>query len=92
MSKCKKNYRIRKYSRVLVAHTYNPSYSGGRDQEDRSSKTAWANSSRDPILKNPIHHNIRSGGVVQGADPEFKPQYCRKKKESENMILSLQQS
>jgi hypothetical protein len=25
--------------------------SGGRDQEDRSSKPAWANSSRDPVLK-----------------------------------------
>jgi hypothetical protein len=29
----------------------NPCYSGGRDQEDRSLKPAWANSSRDPILK-----------------------------------------
>jgi hypothetical protein len=27
-----------------VAHAYNPSYSGGSDQEDRSSKPAWANS------------------------------------------------
>jgi hypothetical protein len=26
-----------------VAHTCNPSYSGGRDQEDCSSKPAWAN-------------------------------------------------
>jgi hypothetical protein len=29
---------------VLVAHTYNPSYSGGRDQENLGSKPAWANS------------------------------------------------
>jgi hypothetical protein len=34
---------------VLVAHICNPSYSGGRDQ-----KAAWANSSRDPILKKPF--------------------------------------
>jgi hypothetical protein len=34
-----------------VAHTYNPSYLGGRDQEDRSLKPAGANSSGDPILK-----------------------------------------
>jgi hypothetical protein len=27
-----------------VAHTCNPSYSRGRDQEDRCSKPAWANS------------------------------------------------
>jgi hypothetical protein len=36
---------------VLVAHIYNPGYSGGRDQEDRGSKPAQANSSLDPILK-----------------------------------------
>jgi hypothetical protein len=34
-----------------VAHTYNPSYSGGRDEEDQGSKPAWANSLQDPILK-----------------------------------------
>jgi hypothetical protein len=36
----------------LVAHTHNPSYSGGRDQEDHGSKPAWANSFWDCILKN----------------------------------------
>jgi hypothetical protein len=36
-----------------MAHACNPSYSGDRDQEDRSSKPAWAKSSQDPILKNP---------------------------------------
>jgi hypothetical protein len=34
----------------LVTDTCNPSYSGGRDQEDRSSKPAQARSSR-PYLK-----------------------------------------
>jgi hypothetical protein len=34
-----------------VAHACNPSYSGARDQEDCSSKPAWANSS---YLKKPI--------------------------------------
>jgi hypothetical protein len=29
-----------------VAHTCNPSYSGGREQEDRGSKPAWSNSLR----------------------------------------------
>jgi hypothetical protein len=37
-----------------VPHTYNPSYSGGRDHEDRGSKPALANSSQDPISKTPI--------------------------------------
>jgi hypothetical protein len=36
---------------VLVAHACNPSYSGGRDQEDCSLKPAQGNSSRDPISK-----------------------------------------
>jgi hypothetical protein len=39
------------HSWELVVHSCNPSYSGGRDQEDLCSKPAWANSSRDPILK-----------------------------------------
>jgi hypothetical protein len=37
-----------------VAHPCNPSYSGGRDQEDHSSKPAQANSSTRPYLKKPF--------------------------------------
>jgi hypothetical protein len=33
---------------VLVAHARNPSYSGGRDQEDGGLKLAQGNSSQDP--------------------------------------------
>jgi hypothetical protein len=33
---------------------HNPSYSGGKDQEDRGSKPAQTNSSQDPISKKPI--------------------------------------
>jgi hypothetical protein len=40
-----------------VAHACNPSYSGGRDQEDQGLKPAWASSSRDPISKTPITKN-----------------------------------
>jgi hypothetical protein len=32
---------------------YNPSFSGGRDQEDHSLKSAQANTSQDPISKIP---------------------------------------
>jgi hypothetical protein len=42
------------YSQAPMTHTCNPSYSGGRDQEECSSKSAWANSFPDPISKNPI--------------------------------------
>jgi hypothetical protein len=61
-----------------VAHTYNPSYSGGRDQENHISKSAWANSSGDPILKKPYLEK-RADEVAQGVGPEFKPQHHKKK-------------
>jgi hypothetical protein len=51
----------------------NPNYSGGRDQEDSSSKPAQANSSKDPVSKIPI--TKRTGGVAQCEGPEFKLQY-----------------
>jgi hypothetical protein len=56
-----------------VAHTYNPSYSGGRDQEDHGLKPAGANSSQGPILK--IQNTKRAGGVVQVVErlPSMKP-------------------
>jgi hypothetical protein len=41
-------------SQVLVAHTCNPSYSGGRDRKDHDLKPAQANSSRDLISKKTI--------------------------------------
>jgi hypothetical protein len=43
---------------ALVAHTCNPSYSGGRDQEDCGLMPAPANSFREPILK---IHNTKQG-------------------------------
>jgi hypothetical protein len=33
---------------------------------------------RDPISK--VSNTKRAGGVAQGTDPEFKPQYYKKKK------------
>jgi hypothetical protein len=41
-------------------------------------KPAQANSSRDPILKNPITENW-AGGMAQGEGPEFKPKHHKKK-------------
>jgi hypothetical protein len=61
-----------------VAHTCNPSYSRGRDEEDRGSKPAWANSLRKLNLKkNPSQKT--AGGVTQGVGPEFNPQYRKNK-------------
>jgi hypothetical protein len=61
-----------------VAHTCNPRYSGGRDQDDRGSKPAQANSSRDSISKKTL--TKRAYGVAQGEGPRVKPQYSKKKK------------
>jgi hypothetical protein len=48
---------------VLVVHTCNPSYSGGRDQEDHDWKTAQANKKFvRPYLKK--NSSKRAGGVA----------------------------
>jgi hypothetical protein len=39
---------------ALVAHSYNPSYLGGRVKENWDLKSVRANSSQDPILKKPF--------------------------------------
>jgi hypothetical protein len=44
-----------------VAHTYNPSYSGGRGQEDRGLKPAREDSLRDPISKKPLYKKMSWG-------------------------------
>jgi hypothetical protein len=70
--------QILKFELGTVTHSYNPIYSGGRDQEDRGSKPAGATSFRDPISKKHITHKKMAGGVAQVGGPEFKPQ-CQKK-------------
>jgi hypothetical protein len=46
-------------------------------------KPAPANILRDPISKIPIIK--RADGVAQGEGPEFKPQYCKKKKKKKEI-------
>jgi hypothetical protein len=46
-----KNFNI---SCITVTHSCNPSYSGGRNQEDGGSKPAWANTSPYPISKKSV--------------------------------------
>jgi hypothetical protein len=55
-----------------VAHACNPSYLGGRDQEDHSSKPDWH--IIHETLSQKTHHRKRAGGMAQGVGPEFKPQ------------------
>jgi hypothetical protein len=46
-----------------VAHTCNPSYSGGSDQEDHSLKTVQANSLQDPLSEK--KKKIHKKGLVE---------------------------
>jgi hypothetical protein len=64
-----------------VAHAYNPSYSGGRDQEDRGLKPAGANSSRDLISgkKKKKCFTKKVWWSVSNCRPELKPQHQEKK-------------
>jgi hypothetical protein len=69
---------------VPEAHAYNPSYSGGRDQEDNSSKSTQANSLCNPISKKKKKSQKRAGGVAQYVGLEFKPQNLKKEKKCKN--------
>jgi hypothetical protein len=63
----------------LRAHTCNPGYSDGRDQEDCGLKPAQDNSSQDPVLKKPI----TKIGLVEWLKvkaPSLKPSTGKKKK------------
>jgi hypothetical protein len=55
LTKCKTYTEKDSLSWAAVAHTCNTSYSGGKDQEDHSSKPAWANSSKRPYLEKTLH-------------------------------------
>jgi hypothetical protein len=55
-----------------MAHTCNPRYSGGRDQEDCSRKLAQAIVYK--ILSQRNSSQKRAGGMAQVVHPEFKSQ------------------
>jgi hypothetical protein len=63
---------------VPLAHA-NPSYSGGRDQEDLIQSQPRQNSSQDPLSQKKNNHKKRIGVVAQGVHPEFELQYCKNK-------------
>jgi hypothetical protein len=59
---------------VPVAHFCNPSYSGGRDQEDLGSVSTWGEIVLETLSReNPSQK--RADGLTKGVGPEFKPQY-----------------
>jgi hypothetical protein len=81
-NKSKEQLRIlgTKASLALVAHACNPSYSGGRDQQDCSLKPAQAKLHKT-LTQKTLHKN-RAGGMAQGEGPRFKPQYHKKRNKS----------
>jgi hypothetical protein len=76
---------------ALMAHTCNPSYSGGRNQGDRSSSQSRevvpGKQFTRPYLENTLHKK----GLVEWLDvgPEFKPQYHKKKKKKMKNLIYL---
>jgi hypothetical protein len=42
-----------------------------------------------PYLEKKALHKKRAGGVAQGVGPEFKPQYCKRKKRSERINIKM---
>jgi hypothetical protein len=64
---------------VLVAHTCNPSSSGGRDQEKQSLKPTWANSLRDPIFEK-THHKKELVEWLKVKVMSLNPSTTKKKK------------
>jgi ribosomal protein S21 len=75
-------------SEALVAHTWNPSYSGGTDQEGWGSKPAQANSSARPHLKKPF---TKTGLVEQLKVKALSssPSTTKKKKKKKRMLLKV---
>jgi hypothetical protein len=69
-------------SQVLVAHTCNPNYSGGRDQEDQEEASPGKQFERPYLEKAPSQK--RAGRMVQDISSEFKPQYRQKNKDAVN--------
>jgi hypothetical protein len=67
-----------KYSWALVLISVIPTTQEAAIRRIAVQSQPWANSSRDPILKKKPSQK-RAGGVAQGVDPEFKPQYHKKK-------------
>jgi hypothetical protein len=69
---------------VLVAHTCNPSYSGGSEQEDRDSKPV-EQIVHKTLSQKTQHKTLGETQVLQCLsskceDLSSKPQYCQKKK------------
>jgi hypothetical protein len=80
-----------------VAQVCNPSYSGGRDQEDWGLKPAWANSHETLSLKNPSQEKElvewlrRRPGVQTPVQQQKNPREATKRRTvKERICLAIQ--
>jgi hypothetical protein len=70
-----------KNSQVPVAHAYNPSYSRVRDQENGIAVQSQLWQIICETLFQKKKSQKRAHWVAEGIGPEFKPQYCKKRKQ-----------
>jgi hypothetical protein len=76
-------YKTWNFCWALVAHACNLSCSGERS--GASQFKASPGKQFSTVLETPSQKSSsqkRAGGVAQGVGPEFKPQYCKKKKKT----------
>jgi hypothetical protein len=72
-----------------VAHACNPSYSGGRNQEDHGLKLTQADSLTDPILTKPFTEKGWSGSRRR---PSSNPTTAKKKKEEKEKRTNVKKA
>jgi hypothetical protein len=76
-----KRFFLKMSCRAPVPHACNPSYLGGRDQEDRGSKPAPGGRGQfaRSVSKNPnTKQSQQSDSSDRAQDPEFKPSTAKK--------------
>jgi hypothetical protein len=70
--------KVKENRQAPGAHTCNPSYLGGTDQETHGSNPAWANSAQDPSSKNPSQKRLAHGSRCRPLSSS--PRTAKKKK------------
>jgi hypothetical protein len=73
---------------MLVAHSCNPSYSGGRDQEGLGQIVHKTLSQKKKEKKTLHIKGLVECGVAQDISPEFKTQYHKKQKQKQEINKS----
>jgi hypothetical protein len=73
-----------------MAHAYNPSYSGGRDQEARGSKPVPVNSWQNPTSKKKKKNLHKKAGLLEWLKVKALSSSSNTKKKKKNLVPALQ--